>query len=113
MDFSICVVDGIFGIPASNVEINLCLRLQDSAWHRYATGFTETTGHLSGPEFSGVPRGAYRVEIMVGSYYASMGMTPICHRAIIEVHLFDQVSRLHLEVTITPSLFQAAMKNVS
>ncbi|HXL89232.1 MAG TPA: hydroxyisourate hydrolase [Streptosporangiaceae bacterium] len=104
MKLSIEVIDCSFGVPASNVAIELWQQT-DTNWLELAVGRTGSDGRLTECLYEPLTNGNYQIDIFLDDYYAHLGSVPLYLRAIVQFRIIDPTADLHLPVFVTPNSF--------
>ncbi|HEX5294221.1 MAG TPA: hydroxyisourate hydrolase [Streptosporangiaceae bacterium] len=100
MKLSVRVIDCMYGVAASDVQIRLH-GYAEPGWHQLAVGRTGPDGWLTDWTDLALDPGTYQLVIDLDGYYATLGTVPLHPRAIVEFRVTDPCAEMHLPLLVT------------
>jgi len=95
------VLDAARGLPASDVEITLEQRADDT-WTEVGRGRTNADGRLASLGPAALPVGRYRVTFDTGAYFAAQGTDTFYPEVAVVVELTDPAAHYHVPLLLSP-----------
>ena len=100
----VTVIDGTYGRPATGVSVRLDREIEGS-WAEQKWDMTDEEGNIFRLGDAPFPRGVYRLEFDLDSYFSSMGITPFYPVVSVKFRIAEPDQTHHISLLITPSAY--------